>query len=92
MFATLVLERAPLTWQNLPGALQVWVQDAGGLAAIALLVFGVLRWFRVAPRTERPLPSWERSLFRLAVVGMVVGWPIPTSEPPCRWKTASRSR
>ena len=39
LFGILILERDPLTFANLPGLIQVWLQDAGGFAAVGLVVY-----------------------------------------------------
>lgn len=39
MFATLILEREPLRWADFPGLVGTWLQNAGGLAALALLIW-----------------------------------------------------
>jgi hypothetical protein len=39
LFGILTLDREPLALSNLPGLLQVWVQDAGGFAAVGLVVY-----------------------------------------------------
>jgi ABC-type transport system involved in multi-copper enzyme maturation permease subunit len=39
MFATLVIERDPLQWSDLPAMLTVWLQDAGGFAAVLLVIW-----------------------------------------------------
>ncbi len=38
LFASLVYDRMPLTWQQLPDALCVWLQNAGGVAAFGILL------------------------------------------------------
>jgi hypothetical protein len=38
LFASLVFDRMPLMWQNLPDALCVWLQNAGGVAAFGILL------------------------------------------------------
>ena len=38
LFASLVYDRMPLMWQNLPDALCVWLQNAGGVAAFGVLL------------------------------------------------------
>jgi ABC-type transport system involved in multi-copper enzyme maturation permease subunit len=74
MFA-LVLERDPLRWQDLPSALETWVQDVGGFAAAALAIWIVARWFqRGSAAPTLPRSAWLSALFRLAVVGVVVGY------------------
>jgi ABC-type transport system involved in multi-copper enzyme maturation permease subunit len=49
MFASLVLEREPLRWADLPGALITWVQDAGMVAALALFIWAIVTILRLTP-------------------------------------------
>ena len=51
LFGILILERDPLTFANLPGLIQVWLQDAGGFAAVGLVVY--LLYALRAPRNKR---------------------------------------
>lgn len=37
--SALVLDREPLTWADLPGAVQIWVQNAGAVAALGLAIW-----------------------------------------------------
>jgi hypothetical protein len=74
LFATLVLERDPLQWADLPTGLETWIQDVGGFAAAALVVYALYRWFRPATGSRIPWPGWQRGLFRLALLGIVVGY------------------
>lgn len=39
LFGILILDREPLALQHLPGLVQVWLQDAGGFAAVGLLAY-----------------------------------------------------
>ncbi|CAN5299650.1 ABC transporter permease [soil metagenome] len=39
LFAVLLLDREPLALAQLPGLFQAWLQDAGGFAAIGLLIY-----------------------------------------------------
>ncbi|HMC64657.1 MAG TPA: ABC transporter permease subunit, partial [Gemmataceae bacterium] len=75
-FAVLVIEREPYKLADLPGRLLEWVQNIGGFAALglALGIVAHLSYFRhVPPRTEKP-PSWQKTLFRLAVFGVFAAY------------------
>lgn len=39
LLATLVIEREPLRWEDVPPALLLWLQSAGAMASLALFVF-----------------------------------------------------
>jgi ABC-type transport system involved in multi-copper enzyme maturation permease subunit len=39
IFASLVIEREPTTWAQFPAAVAAWLQDAGSLSALALLIW-----------------------------------------------------
>ncbi len=55
LFATgFVLERDPLSWADLPGAVRQWVQSAGAVAAIGLLIWSIA-WFA---QKRRPGQAW----------------------------------
>jgi ABC-type transport system involved in multi-copper enzyme maturation permease subunit len=46
IFAVFTLEREPPRWADLPHSIKTWVQIAGGVAAIALLLWYVAFWVR----------------------------------------------
>jgi hypothetical protein len=71
MFASLVLERAPLSWQDMPELVQTWLQVAGAFAAVALVVYGIVALIRGPARWDQPWPAWQRAVFKLAVIGML---------------------
>jgi hypothetical protein len=63
MFAvTFVLEREPLSWTQLPAAIQAWVQNAGGVAALALAIY-CLAYAIQRPAYARKEWSGSASLF-----------------------------
>src|SRR5262245_48469125 len=43
LFAAFVIEREPLNWRHLPAVLHLWMQTAGMVAAVCLLVWIVVR-------------------------------------------------
>jgi ABC-type transport system involved in multi-copper enzyme maturation permease subunit len=73
MFATLVIERAPLTLRDLPAICSTWVQIVGGFCAAGLVVWLILGRF-IRLRQLAPWPRWQNSLFRLCLVGMFAGY------------------
>src|SRR5262245_56200457 len=67
MLATLVIEREPLQWSDMPGALVSWVQDVGGFAMVGLVIwFLVRRWQRTGTASEGAKPVRDR-LFKLLI-------------------------
>ena len=58
LFASLVFERMPLIWNNLPDGLVVWVQNAGGVSAFGIaLVLAA----RALQRDPNELNVWNLS-------------------------------
>jgi len=53
MFAILIFEREPLRGDQLLDAFRSWVQDAGGFAALALLVWSIVYFIRYIVLGER---------------------------------------
>src|SRR5947209_7754931 len=75
IFAALVLERDPMRWQDLPAYLISWIQNAGGFAALGLLVWLVVRWVRPAvPSAQAPISPFQRILFVLCLLGALVSY------------------
>jgi hypothetical protein len=74
MLATLTLERDPLRWQDLPGYAETWIQIAGGLSGLALIIWLVLRL--VLPKRQRQTAGRpvQNLLFWLAFAGAVAGY------------------
>jgi hypothetical protein len=68
MFAVgLAIERDPMQWADMPVALKAWVQNAGGVAMVALAIWGLAYLIR---RPEYAPKTWN-SLAR-AVMGLGV--------------------
>src|SRR5437763_777085 len=88
MFGALVIEREPLTFNDLPVGVLLWARDVGAFAALGLVL-----WLIVGlPRMRRPqreaIPGWQVRLFftfavlsalAYAVLGGVV---LFTAKPP----------
>jgi hypothetical protein len=74
MFATLTLERDPLRWQDLPGYLETWIQVGGGLAAVALAIWFLIRVSRSSRGSGVSWPTWQVVLFWLAFAGAFAGY------------------
>src|SRR5260370_39216037 len=87
MFATgLYIERDPLKLGDIPAGVLSWVQDAGGFAAAALLLWllcrlvapgqrgsGYLPW-SAPPPGEEPPPGWASALFSFCLFGAALGY------------------
>jgi hypothetical protein len=86
MFAIIIFERLPLEWRDLGAAIQTWVQDAGGLAAVAILFYGlatVIARSTGAVTTHypegtteggRPTGFWLARFFKLCVVASFLSY------------------
>src|SRR5262245_32194819 len=73
MFATLVIERDPVTWSDLPGLMLYWLQGAGGLATVLMAIWWFANFMSRSPadRAHPPYP-WNSGLFRMAFVAALV--------------------
>src|SRR5262245_8039919 len=70
LFATMVVERPPLTWGDFPSALFSWMSVVGGLAAFALAFWVVADLLRRAfgyppPAINTTGWSWKSPIFVL---------------------------
>src|SRR5437764_8005549 len=75
MFAALAFDRPPLGYQDLPGGVVSWVQDAGGYAAFALCLWLLVRFLRRRPAAaDRPWPGPVRMLFLAALAGTALAY------------------
>ena len=63
MFAALAIEREPLSFRDIPTGFVIWVQDVGGFALVAILLYlllGVSRWDK---RDFEATPRWMKMTF-----------------------------
>lgn len=74
MFATLVLERDPLRWLDVPAGVMKWIQDAGGFAAFGILMYGLSRLLPGRVRTPSSASVFQRTLAILSLVVMVLSY------------------
>src|SRR5204863_3058346 len=68
LFASLVMDREPMTWAQMPAALTAWLQNAGGVAAfgVALVVIaGALS------RDTQESPLWNLSIAIKPMLGVL---------------------
>jgi hypothetical protein len=73
ILASLVVEREPLKWADLPNVLKFWVQDVGAFALAALLLIFLFRLVRrfagtPGPAAEQRGKGWQDRLFLLAAI------------------------
>ncbi|MBY0524172.1 MAG: hypothetical protein K2R98_12275 [Gemmataceae bacterium] len=74
-FAVMVLEREPITLDDLPSKLASWVQDVGGFAAIGVLCW-LIAYLVQRPRQNRQQawPAWMRIVFLVSVIGATLSY------------------
>ncbi|GIW81892.1 MAG: hypothetical protein KatS3mg105_3699 [Gemmatales bacterium] len=63
MFAVLVIEREPLTWAQLPGMVQLWIEGTGVYAMAGLVLVVLFRALRPANAPLCSAPIWKATLF-----------------------------
>jgi hypothetical protein len=74
LFGILQLDRGePWGYGNLPGLVQAWVQDAGGFAAVGLLVYMLYAYFSPTDKSESerlrlPISTWMVAMAALSIV------------------------
>src|SRR5947209_7975154 len=72
MFATFVLERPPLQWVDLPGAIVTWITVVGGFATLFLALW--LLYYRLGLSSTTASQKKQASLFSLALIIAVLGF------------------
>lgn len=63
MFAALSIEHDPVRLSDLPTGLIIWIQDAGGIAAFALVLWWLLGLPGWKTKDRDAIPAWQRSFF-----------------------------
>jgi ABC-type transport system involved in multi-copper enzyme maturation permease subunit len=79
MFATLVFEngREPLRWSDVPLAVVSWLQDVGGWAAFAFVLWLLIKYARMRPAERARIPPWQfRAVGLLALLAAVFYAPL----------------
>ncbi len=73
LFGILILDREPLALQHLPGLMQVWLQDAGGFAAVGLLAYLIYTLTNSSDTSESTKLRMPFSTFMLlmAVISLI---------------------
>src|SRR6266852_3107945 len=75
MFATLVHERDPVAWPDVPGMIETWAQVLGGFSALAIVLWMVVTSSRRPTNLANdPVRSGYPAFFRLSLLGMLVGY------------------
>src|SRR5262245_1662869 len=69
MFASFVLERDPLGLKDVKPLFFSWVQDAGGFAAFAILLWLLFGFTRMRSADRERVPAWQAGLFTLFTLG-----------------------
>lgn len=73
LFATLFVERDPLSWVDVPAGVVQWVQSVGGFACLGLLLWLVFGWMRTSAVEKSRIPAWKKILFSaLAGSGLIL--------------------
>src|SRR5947207_10308754 len=71
MLAILIYDPDQLLWNQVPAAVLAWVRDAGGLAAVALLIWTVAYLVQRPPGASERW-SFQSRLFVLALAGAAI--------------------
>jgi hypothetical protein len=72
IFATFVLERPPLQWVDLPGAIVTWITVVGGFATLFLALW--LLHYRLGLSSPTASQKKQASLFKIALVITVLAF------------------
>src|SRR5262245_34037606 len=74
MFGALFFERDPLRFRDLPGLFHSWVQDAGGFAMLAILLWLLFGYLRMRPVDKRRSPGLMPPTFLWSFIGAVLAY------------------
>ena len=79
LFASLVFDRLPLQWNQLPFALIIWLQNAGGVAAFGIAIFLLARALQRDPDDGTllnfpPRLRFLSTVLRFAIIASGVGY------------------
>lgn len=73
IFATLFVERDPLSWVDVPSGILQWVQSVGGFAFLGLVLWLIFGWTRTSVVEKNRVPAWKKILFSaLAGSGLIL--------------------
>src|SRR5262249_8544536 len=62
------LERDPLRYQDVPAMLLGWVQDAGGFAMVAIILWLLIGYPFMRPVDRARIPGWQSTIFLVCVI------------------------
>ena len=68
IFATLFVERDPLSWVDVPSGILQWVQSVGGFACLGLVLWLIFGWLRTSAVDKNRVPAWKKILFSALAV------------------------
>src|SRR5262245_26879719 len=79
LFASLILERVPMEWAQMPGALSTWLQNAGGVAAFGIALVLLAGYLS---RDTQESPLWNISnavqpligILRVCIIAAALGY------------------
>src|SRR5579885_649016 len=74
MFGALFFERDPLRYSDLPAMFVSWVQDVGGFAMLAIVLWLLFGYLRMRPVEEARIPGWMTTVFLWSVVAAVLAY------------------
>jgi ABC-type transport system involved in multi-copper enzyme maturation permease subunit len=72
--SALFFERDPLRYRDLPALFVSWVQDAGGFAMVAVVLWLLFGYVRMRPEDKARIPGWMTTVFLWALVGAAVAY------------------
>ncbi len=74
MFGALFFERDPLRYSDLPAMFVSWVQDVGGFAMLAIVLWLLFGYLRMRPVEKARIPGWMTTVFLWSVVAAVLAY------------------
>jgi hypothetical protein len=73
IFATLFVERDPLSWVDVPSGVLQWSQSVGGFSCLGLVLWLIFGWLRTSTVDKNRIPSWKKIIFSvLALSGLIL--------------------
>src|ERR1700681_2165604 len=91
MFAAFVLDREPLEWAQLPSAFWGWTQSAGGVSALALIIFTFVALMRSQQSTQKRKDAGPMLLLvclPLTPIALFLWWMLTVKK---RWSASERA-
>jgi hypothetical protein len=74
MFGALFFDRDPLRYADLPALFISWVQDWGGFAMFAIVLWLLFGYLRMRPVEKARIPGWMTTVFLWSVLGAAVAY------------------